>query len=75
MRIDYLARRLHFLPTLAEWMYRGWFPNLGLTLEHAVNQLHERLHEDELRWRWSPSRTRPSAWSVSLSMSLPTVAN
>ena len=51
------------------------FPNLGLTLEHAVNQLHERLHEDELRWRWSPSRTRPSAWSVSLSMSLPTVAN
>jgi GNAT superfamily N-acetyltransferase len=48
MRIDYLSRHAHFLPTLAEWMYRQWFHNMGLTLEDAVNQLQERLHEDEL---------------------------
>jgi GNAT superfamily N-acetyltransferase len=48
MRIDYLARHLHFLPTLAEWMYREWFQNVGLTFDHAVDQLYERLHEDEL---------------------------
>src|SRR5262249_3994835 len=48
MRIDYLARPLHFLPTLAEWMYREWFQSVGLTFDHAVDQLFERLHEDEL---------------------------
>jgi hypothetical protein len=39
MRIDYLARHLHFLPTLAEWMYGEWFQKLSLTLDHAVNRL------------------------------------
>jgi predicted N-acetyltransferase YhbS len=48
MRIDYLSRHLHCLPTLAEWMYREWFQNVGLTFDHAVDQLYERLHEDEL---------------------------
>jgi predicted N-acetyltransferase YhbS len=48
MRIDYLSRHPRFLPTLAEWTYRQWLQNVGLTLDHAVNQLHRRLHEDEL---------------------------
>jgi predicted N-acetyltransferase YhbS len=48
MRIDYLSRHPHFLPTLAEWMYQEWFQDMDLTLEHAVNQLHQRLHQHEL---------------------------
>jgi GNAT superfamily N-acetyltransferase len=48
MRIDYLSRHPHFLPTLADWMYQEWFHKTGLTLEHAVEQLNLRLHEDEL---------------------------
>jgi predicted N-acetyltransferase YhbS len=48
MHIDYLSRHPHFLPTLAEWTYREWFQSTGLSLEHAVTQLTQRLHEDEL---------------------------
>jgi predicted N-acetyltransferase YhbS len=48
MRIDFLCRHPHFLPTLAEWMYREWYQNVGLTFDQAVNELKQRLHEDEL---------------------------
>jgi predicted N-acetyltransferase YhbS len=48
MRIDYLSRHRHFLPVLAEWMVREWLHIQGQTLDHAVNQLAQRLHEDEL---------------------------
>ena len=48
MRIDYLFRHSHYLPTLAEWMYREWFHPVGLTREQAANQLHQRLQADAL---------------------------
>jgi predicted N-acetyltransferase YhbS len=48
MRIDYLYRRPHFLPTLAEWMYREWSAKMGVTLAQAVTELRHRLNEDEL---------------------------